>query len=122
MTKISEEERKQIPEQIARYKQYHQLLCQGEYYRIASYQDNHHYDCYQVMNPEQTKGIVVYVQVIAEPNGHNRRIRLQGLRSDVVYQIQDRQYWGSTLMQAGLILDKLWGDFQSVIVEIKAEA
>ena len=36
ITKLPEEERKLIPEQTAMYHKYHELIREGEYYRILS--------------------------------------------------------------------------------------
>ena len=44
VTKIPEEDRKMIPEQTKMYHKYHELIREGDYYRIASYRENHLYD------------------------------------------------------------------------------
>lgn len=37
ITKISEEERAMIPEQVSMYHKYNDLVREGDYYRVASY-------------------------------------------------------------------------------------
>ena len=48
VTKIPEEDRKMIPEQTKMYHKYHELVREGDYYRIASYRENHLYDCWAI--------------------------------------------------------------------------
>ena len=117
--KISEEDRAQIPEQIAAYKKYAPLIREGDYYRIASYQDNHRYDCYEIVSKDRTEAVVFFIQVLHEPNYRSRKLRLQGLDRETLYEVDGKTYLGGTLMSAGLILQRPWGDFQAQIIEIK---
>lgn len=48
ITKISEEERAMIPEQVSMYHKYNDLVREGDYYRVASYRENGLYDCWMV--------------------------------------------------------------------------
>ena len=118
VTKIPEEDRSRIPEQIALYKKHNRLIREGDYYRIASYGENHKYDCIQVVSKDKKKAILLFVQVLAEPNMHTRKIKLQGLKEDFCYEISGKVYRGDTLMQAGLLMERPWGDFQARIIEI----
>ena len=117
--KISEKDRAQIPEQIAAYKKYAPLIREGDYYRIASYQDNHRYDCYEIVSKDRTEAVVFFIQVLHEPNYRSRKLRLQGLDRGTLYEVDGKTYLGGTLMSAGLILQRPWGDFQAQIIEIK---
>ena len=42
------EDQAMIPEQVAMYHKYNDLVREGDYYRIAHYAQNHYYDCYEV--------------------------------------------------------------------------
>ena len=53
--KIPEEDRALIPEQTATYNKYRHLIQQGEYYRIASYRENHKYDCWALSSQDKKK-------------------------------------------------------------------
>ncbi|MCD8132212.1 MAG: alpha-galactosidase [Lachnospiraceae bacterium] len=117
--KLPEEERAQIPSQIALYKKYHGLIADGEYYRIASYQENHLYDCFEVVSQDQKTALVCFVQVLAEPNKKSRRIRLQGLKEDWVYEAGGQRLTGRTLMNAGLLVERMQGDFQAKLLEVR---
>ncbi len=118
ITKISEEERAAIPAQVKRYQAYAPLIQQGDYYRIASYQDNHYYDCYQVVSKDKKTSILMFVQVLAQVNRPSRTIRLKGLAIDRDYRIDGKVYSGEALMKAGLVLKRPHGDFRGEIIEI----
>lgn len=121
MTKISEEDRNKIPQQIAWYKKYCSLIQKGDYYRIASYGDNRLYDCTEVVSKDKKYAMVTYVQVLAEPNVRSRKIKLQGLREEGVYRVSGKTYRGGTLMYAGILIEPLRGDFQAKILEVCEE-
>lgn len=120
VTKISEEERSMIPGQIAVYKKYAPLFWEGDYYRIASYRENHLYDCYEIVSKDKSQAVVFFVQVLHEPNRKSRKIRLQGLDEHMLYEVDGKRYTGGTLMYAGLLRDRLQGDFQAEIIDVRA--
>lgn len=123
ITKISEEDRAQIPEQIALYHKYNDLVREGDYYRIASYRQNHFFDCYAVVSKDKREALVTLVQVLRRPNCHSRMIRLAGLHPGLRYRNEEtgRVYYGDTLMNAGIPVQEMWGDFQSKLIHLVAE-
>lgn len=118
ITKISEEERKMVPGQIAAYKKYAPLIREGDYYRIASYRENHMYDCYEIVAKDKSQAAVFFVQVLHEPSVRSRKVRLQGLDEHALYEADGRRYLGSTLMYAGLLRERMRGDFQAEVIEV----
>ena len=122
VTKIPAEDRTMIPGQVAMYHKYNDLVRAGDYYRIASYQENHLYDCYMVVAKDKSEALVTYVQVLGRPNSHSRRILLKGLAPEKKYRIEgeERTYLGSTLMQAGILVENIWGDFKGKLIHIVA--
>ncbi len=123
ITKIPEEDRKMIPEQVAMYHKYNDLVRQGDYYRIASYRENHFYDCYAVVAKDKKEALVTYVQVMARVNYHSRRICIPGLAPDKKYHLegQERNYYGSTLANAGILIESESGDFKSKLFHFVME-
>ncbi len=121
ITKIPEEDREQIPEQVAMYHKYNDLVRTGDYYRIASYSENHYYDCYGVVSKDKEEALFTYVQVLNQPNQHSRKIYLKGLNPDYDYQVEDSGeiYAGDTLMKAGMLISGLWGDFRGKLIHLK---
>lgn len=118
ITRISEQERNMVPGQIAAYKKYAPLIREGDYYRIASYRENHKYDCYEIVSKDRSQAAVFFVQVMHEPSVKSRKIKLQGLSEHAVYEVDGRQYTGAALMYAGLLRERMYGDFQAEVIEV----
>ena len=115
ITKLPEEERKLIPEQTAMYHKYHELIRDGEYYRILSYRENHRSDCWAVASEDKSEVLVTYVQVLAQVNMPSRKVRLRGFDPAKKYRLEgtDEVYSGEMLMNAGFRMKDFWGDFVS---------
>ena len=115
ITKLPEEERKLIPEQTAMYHKYHELIRDGEYYRILSYRENHRSDCWAVASEDKNEVLVTYVQVLAQVNMPSRKVRLRGFDPAKKYCLEgtDEVYSGEMLMNAGFRMKDFWGDFVS---------
>ncbi len=122
ITKLSGEDRALIPEQVAMYHKYNDLIRNGDYYRIASCRSNHLWDCWEVVAKDKSEALVTYVQVLGRPNYHSRRIRLSGLKPDLRYRNEEtgEVLYGDTLMNAGILIPGMWGDFQSRLIHLTA--
>ena len=120
ITKIPEEDRNMIPEQTAMYHKYHSLVRSGDYYRIASYRENRYYDCYGVVSKDKSEALFTFVQVVGRPNYHSRLIRLAGLKPDARYRIEgeETELLGKTIMEAGILVSNLWGDYRSKLIHL----
>lgn len=120
VTKIPQEDRDMIPEQVAMYHKYNDLVRRGDYYRIASYAQNHKFDCWEVVSEDKTEVIVTFVQVLNRANFKSRRIRLKGLAPKKWYRIEGEEkiYSGEALMYAGLHIANLWGDFKAELIHL----
>ena len=120
ITKIPAKDRKMIPGQVKMYHKYNDLVRTGDYYRIASYRENHYFDCYEVVAKDQSEALVTFTQVLNRPNYHSRRLCLKGLDPQKNYKVEGQKqiYAGDTLMYAGIPVENPWGDFKSVLLHI----
>lgn len=120
VTYIPEEDRALIPQQVAMYHKYNDLVREGDYYRVASYSENHQYDCWQVVSKDKKQALVTFIQVLATPNYHSRRIYLKGLDEKKNYEIegQDEVYSGEVLMYAGINIGRVFGDFKGKLIHL----
>ncbi len=120
VTKIPEEDRKMIPEQVAMYHKYNDLVREGDYYRIASYAENHYFDCYGVVSKDKKEALYTFVQVLNRPNYHSRRLQLKGLDPEKVYEMEGEEgtYTGEILMKAGINIQNPWGDFKGRLIHL----
>lgn len=149
ITKLSEEELAQIPGQIAFYKKHRELIQRGDYYRLAACEENANlYDSYMIVSKDKKRALVFYCQLLGEANRRARLLRLQGLDPDESYRIDTAKeifdfgsetlgaggvaegqgyplegsiFSGDTLMNVGLVIPQLSGDFRAVWMEMKAE-
>lgn len=126
VTKIPKEDRDQIPGQIALYHRYSGLMRQGDYYRVASYAENHGYDCWMVVSKDKQEALVTYIQVLGRPNAHSVRVRLNGLDESALYRVEgegqeEQVLSGAALRCAGINVGGLWGDFRGRLIHLTAE-
>ena len=132
VTRIPAADRAMIPKQVEMYHKYHNLVADGDYYRIASYSENHIYDCYMTVKKDKSEALLTYIQVLAQAQQHTKKIRLQGLDPAKRYRIRrfnietgkeepysiKQALSGDTLMRAGILIDKTWGDFKGMLLHI----
>lgn len=131
ITKIPADDRALIPQQIALYKKYNPLVRTGDYYRIASYGENKEWDCWSVVSKDKNESLVTLVQVLNHPNFKSRRVYLKGLDCDKTYAVEMEDSFGNkselgtwtglTLTNAGILLPRLWGDFNSQLIHLTAK-
>lgn len=136
------EEKAQIPAQVEQFRKIHPVNREGDYYRIASFRENHLYDCWMVVEKDRSRAFMTFVQVLAQPNRPGMRVRMQGLDPDAMYEVSCDYdgamaarngemsvgprtsqsvdiYNGDTLMKAGIVVPKVRGDYQALLYEIK---
>lgn len=118
VTKIPEEDRAMIPQQIEMYHKYHELVREGDYYRIASYSENHLYDCWAVSAKDKSEVLITYVQVHSTPNAHSRKLYLRGFEPQAVYRLEEtgETFTGEILEKYGYLIRPLWGDYRSKLL------
>ncbi len=130
ITKLPSEDRSMIPHQVELYKKYSDLVRNGDYWRIASFSENQGYDCWMSVSKDKSKALATYVQVLNHPNYKTRFIKLAGLNPDKKYKITfpdenptdfpEIILTGSTIMNAGIGIKRLWGDFQGLLMYIES--
>lgn len=121
ITKISVEEQEMIPKQVEMYHKYNDLVREGDYYRLASFRENHAFDSYMVVAKDKKEALLTYVQVLAQPNMHSRKLRLAGLDEARTYRLESGEtFGGDILMNEGLLVPRMMGDYQSVLYHLTA--
>jgi len=122
LAKLSEDERSELQEQIATYKEIRSIVQFGSFFRLRN---PFEYDeaAWMFVTDRQEQAVVFYFQILSEPAGRIRRLRLKGLDPFREYVVSGEHgdasaqqlYGGDHLMNAGLILPALKGDYQSVM-------
>ncbi|NLO86899.1 MAG: alpha-galactosidase [Clostridiales bacterium] len=122
VNRIPDSDKAMIPQQVALYHQYADLIREGRYYRIASFRETHWYDAAMVVSPDQKEALIIYVQVLAKANAKRNKIHLRGLAENMRYAVANENFsaLGSTLMRAGLLVNDVHGDFCSRLIHLKS--
>ena len=124
VTRIPKEDRDSIPAQIEEFNKYNVLVRTGDQYRIGNMFEDNSFDAFMFVAKDKSEAVFEFVQVLARPNVRSRRIKLKGLDPDAYYYREDKpeqKLSGAVLMNAGINVGGLWGDFTSMLIHfIKA--
>ncbi|MDD3224377.1 MAG: alpha-galactosidase [Clostridium sp.] len=118
VTKISKKDRELIPKQVSEYHKYNKLIRKGDLYRIGNLFKNAEFDCVEYVSKNKDEALVVYVQVLNRANYHSRRICLKGLDRETFYCSEETNkiYSGAVLMNCGILIQSMFGDFKSKLI------
>ena len=108
LTKLPEEEKVQVREQIKNYKGIDELVLRGDLYRLADpFKGN--YFCEMLVGKDKSKAYVVGERFRADPCDHDRVLKLRGLDEGKTYAIKELNVTasGAALMGAGLFCPRL---------------
>lgn len=119
--KLSEEEKLEVKEQIVKYKEYADLIANGDYYRLSDpFCDD--YTAWLFVSEDCKRVLFNMVTTDAEGNGLARCVRFAGLDRKTVYKDKEtgKCYSGAMLMAAGLPVVVTSGEYQSRQIELTA--
>ena len=73
-----------------------------------------------VVSEDKSEALVTFVQVLNRPNFKSRKIKLKGLDCNKKYRIEGEEciYHGDTLMNAGILVQNPWGDYQAKLIHL----
>ena len=110
---LTDEERRQIAAQTARYHATGSLITDGLFYRLISPFDTDS-RAWMFILPDQSRAIVTYVRQLTRP-AYQPILKLTGLDPDARYHIDelDGDFGGDELMYAGLALPRMT-DFEAL--------
>lgn len=108
LTKLPEEEKAQVREQIENYKQIDELVLKGDLYRLSDpFCTN--YFCEMLVSKDKSKAYVVGERFRGDPCDHDRVLKLRGLDEGKRYAIRELNVTasGAALMGVGLFCPRL---------------
>lgn len=120
---LSENEKEEVKEQIARFKENGPLIHNGLYYRLSDPMTDK-FAVWEFASEDGREALVHGVIFRTEPNCTQYCIKLRGLLPDTDYRLAENGevYKGSALMNGGILLPKSWGDYAPVEMHFIAEA
>lgn len=148
ITKLSEEEKRMVSQLVDIYHEYHHLVRNGDLYRIGDPFGNRDYACWMLISKDGSEALLTYIQTHTFPGyfGAARKLRLKGLKSDSAYEVSEvlasrpiairkthtenaseesrgalkkRVLYGDTLMNSGLWMKQVPGDYMSSMFYLK---
>lgn len=125
LTFLTEEEKELIKKQVADYHRYYGIINRGDLYRLILPDDHVNGKvgkcaAWMYVSENQTEALVTFV-VIRTSIHPVYFLKLRGLDADAVYVDEEtgKEYYGDTLMNAGLNLTRKYKDGDSVVIHLK---
>lgn len=116
---LTADEQEEVRGQIHLYKEVRSLLYGGDHYRLLSpFEGNE--AAWMSVSPDQSEAVVVYFRILAEAVAPAITLRLRGLSPSARYRVNDSILGGDLLMNHGLPVPGLNGDFRSVMWRLRA--
>ena len=119
-SRLTEDEKKAVKEQITAFHRYETLIAGGDYYRL----DEEEGDCtaWMFASPERDRALVSIVCTHVRANGPFPLVRLQGLDPDRMYRREDtgETLSGAALMYGGISFPQFHGDWPAAQVYLCA--
>lgn len=123
---LSSEEKEQVKEQIRRFHRYYDVIHFGNYYRLENPFENEAFMAWEYAAEDAGEALVHIVTTHVYANTPQFQIKLKGLDSCGRYSVivdgreeEARILSGAALMNAGLVVPRAWGDYQSNEVYLK---
>lgn len=114
ITKLCDEEKEKIKEQVCLYKEIRETIQFGDVYRLLSPFESNAV-AWMNISKDKSEIVVSYVKQFAEPNKWDKPLKLVALDENALYKIKGENLiiGGDELMNIGLIIPELKGDYAS---------
>lgn len=137
--KLSDEDKKEIKEQIEIFNRYYDLIQRGRYFRLTEGDTEDYYTSWQFVSEDKSQTLVSLVVTDVRANPEIPFIKLLGLDPDAEYEVdhvlmssketeesaknnfgkgENKTYTGSALMNGGLALDPMFGVYPAIQIHL----
>ena len=117
---LNAEEKAEIRAQLAQYREYQELIREGDYYRLSNpFQDN--FAAWMVVSDDRSKALVSVIRLTAEANPSAAYVTLKGMEEDAFYREKTtgKVYPGAALMEAGILLPAAVSEYEAYQIELE---
>ncbi|MBE6053355.1 MAG: alpha-galactosidase [Clostridium sartagoforme] len=116
VTKMTEEEKEEVKNQVEFYKNIRATVQYGDLYRLKS-SFNSNEAAWMNISRDKNNIVVSYVKKYGEPNVLPKRLKLKALDKDALYEINEsgEVFGGDELMYIGLEIGELFNDYQGKV-------
>lgn len=117
---LNAKEKAEIRAQLAQYREYQELIREGDYYRLSNpFQDN--FAAWMVVSDDRSKALVSVIRLTAEANSPAAYVTLKGMEEDAFYREKTtgKVYPGAALMEAGILLPAAVSEYEAYQIELE---
>lgn len=117
---LNAEEKAEIRAQLAQYREYQELIREGDYYRLSNpFQDN--FAAWMVVSDDRSKALVSVIRLTAEANPPAAYVTLKGMEEDAFYREKTtgKVYPGAALIEAGILLPAAVSEYEAYQIELE---
>ena len=117
---LNAKEKAEIRAQLAQYREYQELIREGDYYRLSNpFQDN--FAAWMVVSDDRSKALVSVIRLTAEANPPAAYVTLNGMEEDAFYREKTtgKVYPGAALMEAGILLPAAVSEYEAYQIELE---
>jgi alpha-galactosidase len=116
VTKMSEEEKQEVLRQVQTYKSIRKTVQFGDFHRLKSPYRNDS-TSWMFISRDSLQVVVFYYRHLAVPNYIEPKLKLLHMEEEAIYRLEDgRKFYGDTLMNFGVRLPLMQGDFDSCML------
>lgn len=115
ITKLSDDEKKDIKDQVKLYKEIRKTVQYGDLYRLKSPFEGNEV-AWMNISKDKREIVVSYVKQYSEANVLPTKLKLKGLEENCIYRLKGtkEEFGGDELMYIGLNIPELIGDYKGV--------
>ncbi|NOW06079.1 alpha-galactosidase [Clostridium beijerinckii] len=115
LTKLTNEEKEMVREQVKLYNDIREIVQFGELYRIFNPFDGNE-AAWNFVSNDKSEFVATYVRILSLPAAPIRTIKFKGLNSEYDYQdiSTGEIFGGDELMNVGIIIERVKQDFLSI--------
>lgn len=117
---LNAKEKAEICAQLAQYREYQELIREGDYYRLSNpFQDN--FAAWMVVSDDRSKALVSVIRLTAEANLPAAYVTLKGMEEDAFYREKTtgKVYPGAALMEAGILLPAAVSEYEAYQIALE---
>ncbi len=117
---LNAKEKAEIRAQLAQYREYQELIREGDYYRLSNpFRDN--FAAWMVVSDDRSKALVSVIRLTAEANPPAAYVTLKGMEEDAFYREKTtgKVYPGAALMEAGILLPAAVSEYEAYQIELE---
>lgn len=120
ITKLSEEDKQTVKEQIEAFKKYYDLVQNGDYYRLTDDGRKSPFVAWEFVSADKKEALLNVVVLRTKANPILNTVYARGLEADMMYQVEGSQekFSGAALMNGGYPIPVMGDDYQAVQIHL----